>query len=62
MMKVNVMDYELSIKPSKWGYKAVITRAGTTFLEEYKYFSSERDAWIFASQKIKEKNIDIDKQ
>lgn len=52
-MKISVMDYELSIKPEKLGYTAVITKAGTTFLEEYKYFPSERDAWIYASQKIK---------
>ncbi len=52
-MKVDVMDYELSIKPGKLGYRAVITKAGTTFLKEYKYFPSERDAWIYASSEIK---------
>ncbi len=51
-MKVNVLDYELSIKPGKWGYRAVITKAGTTFLKEYGVFSSEREAWIYASREI----------
>ena len=51
-MKVRVLECEVSIKPTKQGYKAVITAPGTTLLDEQGHFYTERDARIFAQRQV----------